>query len=76
MERWTDHDTAILELARLNIQANVMFDLGLLYAPDDIEGVTVALKALPLYRASRRKLRVRVIVEVSEAPAPVQANDC
>jgi hypothetical protein len=67
MDRWTDHDTALLELARLNIQANVQFDLGLLYSPDDIEQIAVALKALPVtYKPGPRKLRIDVVVTVSE----------
>jgi hypothetical protein len=75
MDRSADYDLELLELARLNIQANVLFDLGLLYAPDDIERISVALNALPFQGGGRRRLAVRVTVTVSEEGAALPEKE-
>jgi hypothetical protein len=75
MDRTTDYDLELLELARLNIQANVLFDLGLLYAPDDIERISVALNALPFHGVGRRKLCVRVTVTVTDEGPPLPEKE-
>ena len=62
--RGSNDDVALLELARLNILASIEFDPGMLYSPQDLEEVTVALSAPSLQCAQGRKLRARISVIV------------
>ena len=63
--RWDDDDdAALIELARLNIKANIEFDLGMFYSPQEIDEVKVVMSAPTVTAAEGKRLRVRVSVIV------------
>ena len=66
-----DHDLQdTIEKTRRNIEAAILFELGMLYAPDDIGAVTVAFDGPVLERDKPRKLSVQVQLTVSDPLAP------
>lgn len=61
---------ATIEKTRRNIEAAVLFELGMLYAPDDIGAVNVAFDGLALGQGPRRRLSVQVQLTVRDQAAP------
>lgn len=61
-----------IEKARQNIQAAILFELGMLYAPDEIGSVDVAFDGPVLGEGGRRQLSVQVQLVVSDPRAPRQ----
>ena len=59
-----------IETARQNIQAAILFELGMLYAPDEIGEVNVAFDGPVLGQDARRTLSVQVQLTVSDPRAP------
>jgi hypothetical protein len=65
-QRWDDDDDhSLMELARLNIKANIEWDLGLLYSPRDLN-VAVVISAPSVVTSQGKRMRARVSIVIEE----------